>query len=72
MNKRQKKKEFKKIVGFNPDKNMSNITRNYLVWALRPGRMLSERYRALHYIAGRQQAKNIENFNKIMTKRRME
>lgn len=71
MNKRQKKKEFKKIVGFNPDKNMNNITRNYLVWALHPGRMLSARYQALHYIAGRQQVKNIENFNKIMTKRRM-
>lgn len=71
MNKRQKKKKFKKIVGFNPDKDIGVITRSYLVWALHPRRRISERYKALQYIAKRQQVKNVENFNQIMTKRRM-
>lgn len=71
MNKRQKKKEFKKIVGFNPDKRLSMFEISFLTWALHPRQIFTTRYIVEKYQTRRQQVKNVENFNQIMTKRRM-
>ncbi len=70
MNKRQLKKEFKKTVGFNPEKGTSQIVQRFVIWALNPKRRDATKYAMARYEAERQQVKNIENFNEIMTKRR--
>lgn len=70
MNKRQRKKEFKKIVGFNPDKGMSKTAIRFVTWALAPKRIRITEQAIAAYKAKRQQVVNVERFNEIMTERR--
>lgn len=70
MNDRQRKKNFKKIVGFNPDKGMSKIEIRFVTWALNPKRIRITGRAIAAYKAKRQQVVNVEHFNEVMTERR--
>lgn len=70
MNKRQRKKEFKKIVGFNPDKDMSKTAIRFVTWALNPKRIRITEQAIAAYKAKRQQVKNVEHFNEVMAERK--
>lgn len=71
MNDRQRKKNFKKIVGINPKKGMSKAEMRVIVWALHPKRRRNTKRALELYGAKWQQVINLENFNRIMAKRRM-
>lgn len=70
MNKRQKKKAFKKLTGKNPQKELTKEILTFLIWVLHPNRRSALDAVVRKYNSEKQQIRNLENFNRIMAERR--